>query len=315
MISASLIALDWGTSNLRASLLDRDGRALQSRSAPGGVMAVTDGQFGAALFALCGDWIAAHDCPLIASGMVGSRQGWREAPYLECPATLRSAATRLTTLELDLIEQPAAQRQLHIAPGLQCLDANGETDVMRGEETQIWGAGLSAGRCCILPGTHSKWAWLGNDGEISRFATFMTGELYGLLTRHGILGRLMQFSTEGAELRRDAFVAGVRLGLRGHAQLSHTIFAARTAGLMGRVSAVGLPDYLSGILIGVEIGAATQAGVPTGDITLIGDDALCLRYEIALDIQGLPSTRALAGTTTRGQWLLAEAAGLIRPAR
>ncbi len=314
MTTAALIALDWGTSNLRASLLDHDGRPLESRSAPGGVMAVQGGQFAAALFALCGDWIARHDCPLIASGMVGSRQGWREAPYLPCPATLTAAARQLTTIELEVPAQPGAQRQLHIAPGLQCQDERGEFDVMRGEETQIWGAALPDGHGCVLPGTHSKWAWLGSAGEISRFCTYMTGELYGLLTRHGILGRLMQFDDAPAALRREEFARGVQLGLAGHTQLSHTIFAARTAGLMGQVAPAGLPDYLSGILVGAEIGAATQGGAPSGPITLIGDDDLCLRYEIALQIRGLASARAPAGTTTSGQWKLAMAAGLIRPA-
>jgi len=315
LIPATLIALDWGTSNLRASLLGDDGRLLESRSAPGGVMAVQDGRFAEALFALCGDWIASHDCPLIASGMIGSRQGWREAPYLPCPATLASAATCLTTLGIESPQHPAAKPRLHIAPGLQCIDEQGEFDVMRGEETQIWGAALQGERCCVLPGTHSKWAWLRGAGEISRFSTFMTGELYGLLTRHGILGRLMQFDDRPDALRLDEFSRGVELGLARHDRLSHTVFAARTAGLMGKVTPAGLPDYLSGILIGAEIGAATQTEVPPDPITLIGDDALCQRYEIALRVRGLACVRASDGTTTRGQWLLAMAAGLVGTAR
>lgn len=278
-------------------------------------MAVQDGQFAAALFALCGDWVAGHDCPLIASGMVGSRQGWREAPYLPCPATLAAAANSLTTIDIEPPGSPAARRRLHIAPGLQCVDEAGEFDVMRGEETQIWGAGLVAQGCCVLPGTHSKWAWLDGAGEISRFATYMTGEFYGLLTQHGILGRLMAFDQRPDALRLEGFSLGVELGLARHDQLSHTVFAARTAGLMGRVAPAELPDYLSGILIGAEIGAATQAAVPPGPVMLIGDDALCQRYEIALRLRGLASVRAPLGSTTRGQWLLAVAAGLIGRAR
>ena len=125
----------------------------------------------------------------------------------------------------------------------------------------------------------------------------------------------MQFDDAPAALRREEFASGVRLGLAGHTQLSHTIFAARTAGLMGQVAPAGLPDYLSGILIGAEIGAATQGGAPSGPITLIGDDDLCLRYEIALQIRVLTTVRAPAGTTLRGQWVLATAAGLVVPAR
>lgn len=324
MTTPSLIALDWGTSNLRASLLDGTGHAIETRSAPGGVMAVKNGQFSAALLALCHDWITQFECPMIASGMIGSRQGWKEAPYLDCPATIAEAATQLTIVAIDGNGSDKPLRPLHIAAGLRCIDAGGEFDVMRGEEIQIWGAGLPPQSCCVLPGTHSKWAWLGNrgagvqggasgaGGEISHFRTFMTGELYGLLTQHGILGRLMDFDAAKNAFHKDEFAAGVRLGLRGHAQMSHTVFAARTAGLMGRVAPAGLPDYLSGILIGAEIGGATLDGKPAGGVTLIGDDALCTRYEIALEVAAIGTQRAPEGTTTQGQWRMAVAARLVR---
>jgi len=306
MPAPALIALDWGTSNLRASLLDAGGSDIETRSAPGGVMAVQGGRFAEALLALCGDWILRFDCPLVGSGMVGSRQGWKEAPYLACPAGLAEAARQLTTVTIDA----ATGRQLHIAPGLKCTDPAGLFDVMRGEETQIWGARLPDGTTCVLPGTHSKWAWLGGAGVIRTFRTFMTGELFGLLTQHGILGRLMVFGRH----RPEDFVAGVRLGLQGHAALSHTVFAARTAGLMGRVAPEGLPDYLSGILIGGEIGAAAaslEASQRAAGVVLIGDDDLCQRYALALEVHGIASRRAPAGTTTSGQWRIAGAGGLV----
>ncbi len=309
---AALIALDWGTSNLRASLIDARGQPLEARSAAGGVMAVRNGAFSEALVALCGDWLLQHDCPLLASGMIGSRQGWKEAPYLSCPAGISDSAGALTAVAIAGIGAGATvpQRMLHIVPGLQYADSSGAYDVMRGEETQIWGAALPAGSICVLPGTHSKWAWLDGRGAIGQFRTFMTGELYGLLTQHGILGRLMVFGHD----RRDDFVAGVRRGMAGHGQLSHAIFAARTAGLMGQVEPQGLPDYLSGILIGGEI-AAVAHSVPQGArqlaITLIGDDDLCARYELACDVAGLPTRRAAPGSTTAGQWMVARAAGLV----
>ena len=300
-----LIALDWGTSNLRASLLGDDGRILETRSGAGGVMAVPAQRFEAALMALAGDWITTHRCPLVASGMVGSRQGWQEAPYLPCPATLDAAAGQLTTVALE------AGPVLHIAPGLRCLGSDGQHDVMRGEETQLWGAGLAAGECCVLPGTHAKWAWMGDGGgdsgdQIRAFRTYMTGELYAVLSQHSILGRLMQFGEPAPE----AFEQGVRLGLAEHAQATHVIFAARTAGLMGEVAAHALPDFLSGILIGIEIGSATCDGLPT-QVTVLGDEALAARYEAALRVAGVAATRAPADATTRGQWRLALAAGLV----
>ncbi len=310
MTQAALIALDWGTSNLRASLLDARGQPLETRAAAGGIMAVRNGAFDEALVALCGDWLLQHDCPLLASGMIGSRQGWKEAPYLPCPAAISDSAGVLTTVAIAGTGTTGPQRVLHIVPGLQYTDSSGAYDVMRGEETQIWGAALPAGSICVLPGTHSKWAWLDGRGAIGQFRTFMTGELYGLLTQHGILGRLMVFGHD----RRDDFVAGVRHGIAGHGQLSHVIFAARTAGLMGQIEPQGLPDYLSGILIGGEIGAVAHA-VPQAArqlaISLIGDDDLCARYELACELMGLPTRRAAPGSTAAGQWMVARAAGLV----
>jgi 2-dehydro-3-deoxygalactonokinase len=311
MTTPHLIALDWGTSNLRASLLDHAGNAMETRSAPGGVMAVKDRQFSAALLALCGDWVKQFSCPLIASGMVGSRQGWKEAPYLDCPATVLQAAQALTAVALEYVGQPAFARQLHIAPGLRCDEPNGQFDVMRGEEIQIWGAGIAPGSLCVLPGTHSKWAWVGDSGQITRFQTYMTGELFGLLTKHGILGRLMVFG----ETRKDDFVSGVRVGIASHTQASHVIFSARTAGLMGSIAPQGLPDYLSGLLIGIELGSALSVGAADAkpEATLIGDDDLCWRYELAFELIGVPTRRAPDGATTRGQWIVACAAGFFKP--
>lgn len=300
MSAASLIGIDWGTSNLRVSLLDASGGAAQTRNAPGGIMAVSERRFASELLSLCGDWIDTYAVPLIASGMIGSRQGWQEAPYIACPADLACASAQLTRVEV----RPGTH--LHIVPGLHCIAADGIHDVMRGEETQLWGAGLQNGTCCVLPGTHSKWAWLGEGGRIDRFETFMTGELYGLLTRHGILGRLMAFGT----WRPSDFEAGVRLGLAQHANALHAIFAARTAGLMDEIDAQGLPDYLSGILIGVEIAGATRRH-PQRSVTLLGDESLCHRYERALAVAGIDSNRAAEGATTRGQFLVADAAGLL----
>lgn len=299
----TLIALDWGTSNLRASLLGVDGRVLDTRSAPAGVMAVPERRFDAALLSVCGDWLAAHrGCACIASGMIGSRQGWLEAPYLDCPANPMQAARRLSALEFG------QGHRLHIVPGLKCVDRNGNTDVMRGEETQLWGADLAPGTCCVLPGTHSKWAWLGDDDCIDAFQTWMTGEVYALLTQHGILGRLMQF---GGDFVATAFDDGVRLGLEHPGELLHTLFAARTAGLMGERSADALPDFLSGLLIGSEI-AAARGCTDVAQAVLLGDSALCDRYARAMRSAGVAVQRAVADATTRGQWRVAQAAGLTK---
>jgi 2-dehydro-3-deoxygalactonokinase len=295
-----LIALDWGTSNLRASLLDGDGAVLETRSAASGVMAVPERRFAEALTSLCGDWLGARPrAACIASGMIGSRQGWVEAPYVDCPAAPAEAAARLAAVPF------ADGHVLHVVPGLRSVDVAGVTDVMRGEETQLWGADLPDGSCCVLPGTHSKWAWLGEGGRVLDFETHMTGEVYALLTRHSILGRLMTFDQPFAAA---AFDDGVRLGLRQHARLLHALFAARTAGLMQERRPEELPDFLSGLLIGAEV-ASTRTRADA--VALLGDDALCDRYARALGLAGVAAGRAPREATTRGQWRLARAAGLL----
>lgn len=299
----ALIALDWGTSNLRAALLNTQGEVLQLRGAASGVMAVQAGHFEDALLALCGDWIDTAPLPLLASGMVGSRMGWREVPYLACPAGAEQAAAAL--LPVPLQQRPG--RQVHLVPGLRCVGPGGAVDVMRGEETQSWGAGLNGPGLCLLPGTHSKWAQVDDAGRISHFSTYMTGELFAVLTQHSILGRLMQ----GQAADDAAFDAGVRRGLAEHAHLSHALFGVRTAGLEGQFAPEALADHLSGLLIGAELGSALP-GHAGAEPVLLGEPALCSRYARALALAGHRSHSAPAQATFLGLWRLAQAAGLLR---
>ena len=307
-MTPQLIALDWGTSNLRASLLDQSGHSLEQRHSAMGVMKVPNGEFGSVLVELCGDWMQAHRVPLIASGMVGSRQGWKEAPYLSCPATLKQAALLLTEVQFDA--PVTGKHCVYIAPGLKCIDEHAQTDVMRGEETQIWGAQLPSSSICVLPGTHSKWIWLDGKGDFQNFKTFMTGELYSLLTQHSILGRLMEIAATNVPLKKDIFLRGIALGTAGHAEVLHTLFAARTAGLMGQLVATELPDFLSGILIGAEIGSACISAI--SQVHLLGEGGLCERYKQAFQHQGMSVVHVGEDATTKGQWLLAKEAGLVK---
>ncbi|WP_109477379.1 2-dehydro-3-deoxygalactonokinase [Paraburkholderia sp. C35] len=299
----SFISLDWGTSSLRATLVAADGAIMESRSAAGGVMTVKDRDFHTPLNAICEDWIDMHGCPIVASGMIGSRQGWVEAPYLACPATPAAAAHAFTTLRV------ADKVDMHIIPGVRCGGVDSIHDVMRGEETQIWGAGVGPQSLCVLPGTHNKWVFVDDNSTITHFATYMTGELYGLLTKHGILGRLMEFGTRDDE----AFRAGVALGLKHPEQATHVVFAARTARLMDEMAPAGLPDYLSGILIGVEVASARAVYLPDASrpVVLIGDDDLCRRYEWALEMAGLRTERAIDGATVLGHVRIAKEAGIV----
>ena len=232
-----LIALDWGTTRLRAYRVGEGGRVLERRSRDAGILKVPDGDFAGTLAGTAGDWLAAAPtAPVIAAGMIGSRQGWSEVPYVPCPAGLEEIAAGLGRVALP------DGRAVHLVPGLVLpTAAGGFPDVMRGEETQILGLLAAAApeatrRCFVLPGTHSKWAWTEGRG-IVRFATYMTGELFELTTKHGILGRLMTT----AEPIPEAFARGIARAAAARrappGRLLHELFSARTLALLGEMPA------------------------------------------------------------------------------
>ena len=305
--ATALIAIDWGTTSARAYRVSGDGEVIGTRESPLGIQHVRDGAFASALRTLQGDWIDLA-APRVASGMIGSRQGWVEAPYVECPAGPDALARSLTR---------APDGSLAIVAGVLCRDANGIPDVMRGEETEIAGALADhAGETlALLPGTHSKWAVV-RDGRILRFATFMTGEVYAVLRQHSILGRMIpadDSASDGEAFRRG--IAAARIpGPSG--ALLHRLFGARTRALAGELAVGSVADYLSGLLIGSEIVAgldwARQTGLEADRATLIGAAALCARYAVALADAGLGVAVAPPAAAARGLWAIATQAGLLR---
>jgi 2-dehydro-3-deoxygalactonokinase len=303
MDDVRLIAIDWGTSSARAYALDGVGKLVSERSAPLGVQRVTLSGFAEALKLLCGGEVP-DAVPLIASGMIGSRQGWVEAPYRACPADFGAVAAGLTYV-------PGTG--LAIVPGLMCRDDDGIADVMRGEETQILGALADEAwtrQVLLLPGTHSKWAIIGPDG-IEAFSTFMTGELYAVLIDHSILGRL---AAPGGD--EEAFARGVLHSLRGTAALTHDLFSARTLALTERLAPSGVGDYLSGLLLGTEIAAARRwlerMRLAATRVTLVGAQALVHKYRAALAIAGIDADIGAEDAAARGLWRIARHAGLLR---
>jgi len=181
LTKAALVAIDWGTTSARAYRMSSTGEVIDTRSAALGIASVKDGRFDEAQSQLLGDW-RDERAPRIACGMVGSRQGWVEAPYIPCPVPL-------TALADGLVRTPRGE--VVIVPGASTRDAHGIPDVMRGEETQIVG-GVDHGEARVLvalPGTHSKWAFV-ESGRIVDFMTFMTGEMWSVMLAHSILGRL-----------------------------------------------------------------------------------------------------------------------------
>mgnify|MGYP000149028397 CR=1 FL=1 len=260
MTTPALIAIDWGTTRFRAYLLDGAGAVLERVSSDDGIMAVKPGGFPAVLAIRCGMWLARHpDIPVIMAGMVGSRNGWVEAPYRVCPATASDIAEAMADVDIG------NGRKARIVPGLSTRDASGAPDVMRGEETLALGTGIENGTV-ILPGTHSKWVHIEN-GMIKSFATFMTGEVYATLLSQTILGKLREEPDEAT-----GFAKGVEAAKR-KGGLTHLAFAARTSVLLGDISGHEVAPFLSGLLIGSEVDAGLAMDPSGGDIVLIADDA------------------------------------------
>lgn len=296
-----LIGVDWGTSSLRAFLIGAQGEILEKVASPQGIMHVEGQAFEAVLDRLVAGWMTTSGLPIVASGMITSRNGWVETPYATLPLGE-------STLGQDLRRHEAeGGAVVHFVTGAS-TDHAGHPDVMRGEETQIIGAaslGLSDGTF-VMPGTHSKWVKVA-EGKITDFSTYMTGELFAALKGHTILGTLMQ---DGA-FDPAAFAMGVRAGIDDAPNLLHNLFHVRTLPLMGRISGDAAADYMSGLLIGTEVAAALGAGEEHGAITVVGRTSLADRYEIALRSAGLGSHRAPEDVVARGHFLIAGEGGLL----
>jgi 2-dehydro-3-deoxygalactonokinase len=289
-----LVGLDWGTSSLRAALLDVEGQALEERSLPRGILTVAAGDFPAVFDQACGDWMRGGNALALIAGMAGSRQGWIEAPYCPCPAGFADIAARLAWVEPSRIA---------IVPGLSC-EQYGVPDVMRGEETQVFGAmqllGVERG-LFVLPGTHSKWVRVAGQ-RIQAFSTFMTGEFYALLRRHSILARTL--AENDGELDTPSLLRGMKHALQS-GNLLHAAFSARTLSLFDRLPAAAAPSYLSGLVIGEELRSQQLAAV-SGPIVIVGEPALALRYELGLQALSIPVRSAGSEATWRGLWAIAQ---------
>jgi 2-dehydro-3-deoxygalactonokinase len=306
LTDAALVAIDWGTTSARAYRMSGAGEVIDTRSASLGISQVADGRFDAALSQLLGAW-REERAPRIASGMIGSRQGWVEAPYIPCPAPL-------TALVEGLVRTPGGE--LVIVPGASTRDAHGIPDVMRGEETQIVG-GVDHDEARVLvalPGTHSKWACV-ESGRIVDFLTFMTGEMWHVMLAHSILGRLA-VTGEGPSVPGAGFARGVGRGL-GPGNLAHDAFGARTLALMGELQGDEVADWLSGLMIGRELRNARnwahRQGYDGGRVRLIGADALVARYAAALAQADVIVERAHSDAAATGLWRIAVQAGIAIP--
>lgn len=293
---AALIGIDWGTSSLRAWLVSADGAAMETRRHDLGILRVAGGDFAAAFAQIVGDW-RAMDLPTLMCGMIGSRQGWVEAPYIPCPADPGDLARHLVAVP--------GQERAWIVPGVS-LEDGPRRDVMRGEETQIVGALGQGTGIAVLPGTHSKWVRV-EGGRIADFTTFMTGELFDVLKRHSILGRLM---TDGP-VDDDGFRQGVLAARGGDGGLAGELFSVRALGLFGDVAPHALGDYLSGLLIGHELREALRR-YPVAEVMAIGSPALVQRYGLALELFGVRMGAAGESAALGGLVDIARSVGLLK---
>ena len=292
------ISLDWGTTSFRAYEVDAVGKVINQQAAPEGILAVKDGAFERVLEDHIGTWSKA--LPIIASGMITSRQGWMECAYAQCPAGVEALAKSITR------KTTASGRALHFITGLHYQSPTIGHDVIRGEETQVLGAlGLGSGHV-ITRGTHCKWIDVA-AGNVTGFSTYMTGESFALYKQHSILGRLMHEAPQDDA----AFRRGVEKALADPAGMLHSMFSVRTLGLFNQVPADGLSSYLLGLLTGCEVAHATAARDRSAEYILIGSAAQIGSFNLAFEVAGLKAIVADPLCTITGQSRIAQHAGII----
>jgi 2-dehydro-3-deoxygalactonokinase len=289
MAQISGIFADWGTTNRRAWAVDRAGAVLEERKDDQGLLGVKDRAFEASFRTFLGDWLAERSgTPVMMAGMVGSKLGWREAPYVETPAAFADLARHMVELG------PLDGHPIRIVPGLVCR-ASGMPDVMRGEETQLFGLWLKdrADRLCVLPGTHSKWVEIAGDG-VASFRTYMTGEVFANLSATGTIAQLMR---KDAPHDAAAFKHGLTASEGQSAGgLLNRLFSARTLGLFAELPGEAIGSYLSGLLIGAELRDALSRAKPMAPIAVIGSSRMNALYLEALALLGA-AAEAIDGDT------------------
>ena len=274
MNQAEYVAVDWGTSSFRLWLIDRAGGVLAERRSPEGMMAAAKLGFAAVLQSHLDAVGAANDLPVVICGMAGARQGWVEAGYIDTPAHLALILQRAVPV-------PGQSRDIRILPGIAQRDPRAP-DVMRGEETQLLGAlgADAAGEAVVcIPGTHSKWARV-SGGTVERFATFMTGELFSVVSRETILSHAVVGANEEDT---EAFKSAVIAAFETPALAANLLFRVRSSQLLYGSSASSAREKISGTLIGLELAAGLAGDQPRSGITLVASGRLAVLYRLAFE--------------------------------
>jgi 2-dehydro-3-deoxygalactonokinase len=274
----SHVAVDWGTSSFRLWALDPSGQVLAERRSAQGLAAAAAEGFEAVLEAHLGALGVPKRVPVMMCGMVGSRNGWVEAPYFNAPL-------RLELLAGQAIAAPAAGRTVCVLPGIAQRDI-AHPDVMRGEETQLLALGREGrfGLAC-LPGTHSKWVLL-EDGAVERFATFMTGELFQLLRTASVLAPALAAASP-VDAASPAFAFAVADALDAPETASNSLFELRAGWLLADTEAADTLARLSGLLIGLELAGARRRLGKLDGTTLIASGPIVQLYRRAFSVAGV----------------------------
>lgn len=297
------IGIDWGSSSFRAYLISETGKKLDIIHSKEGVFQIKNRAFADYVQSTCQSWLQQYPgISIFMSGMIGSRNGWQEIPYQHCPLPINQLANHLQSIKTN------DTLNINIVPGVSCNNVNQAADVMRGEEVQLFGAlqllNKSDGLVC-LPGTHSKWAQLNNNTLID-FATFLTGELYELLTKHSSLSNFAASLSEATQditsvdnINPTAFIRGVKYSqMKGG--LLHHVFTARAAVLLKDLAEDEVNSFLSGVTIGHELQGAIQlypqylVYPQCLEIMTIGSQALQLLYSLAAEVYGIKVTKTNA---------------------
>lgn len=279
-----VIAVDWGTSHLRAFLcknLPNNTLEIVDRAHSFGVNKV-ENSFEDTLIECVSPWVDKYGKPPIyMTGQIGSSIGWIETPYIPCPISPEELAS-------SCVKFNAQGYAITIIPGVSCQLSNDNYDVMRSEELQVLGwfaqdsKHIKGQHLICLPGTHTKWV-LVNNGKIELFKTAMTGELYDLLTNHSIL-----IQEKSSEFDDEAFDKGANFTLKSElGSFTHGLFSVRSKQLFEELSAKQANSYLSGLLVGSDVRAAVNAEEwnikALGSISIIGPKHLSQCFATVLN--------------------------------
>ena len=293
-----IIVVDWGTTNFRAALVGTDGKTKANIETSNGIQSVQDGAFETVLMEAISPWLDAYGpLTVVALGMVTSRSGWIEVPYVTLPA----AASELAAGTINQVLPNGSK--LIFLPGITDMSGQPFPDVMRGEETQIVGHGLDHDAIVVLPGTHSKWAKV-KDKKIEGFQTFVTGEIFALLSQHSFIAKTGMHAQTNAP-NWSAFDKGVVVaqnGEGGENPFLSVLFSARTGMLANELKPADMLDYVSGLLIGYEFREALNCSRFSGvsELFVVGNDGLNDRYirtanALSLDVYDAGAETAIQG--------------------